>query len=77
MAVLAELKQRATHSYVSPYSMSWIYWGLGDRDNWMKSSEAALEERSGLLPFLKNAPWNDDQRSDPFFQELMRKVGLP
>ena len=38
---------------------------------------AALEERNGLLIFGKTAAWNDAWRSDPFFQELIRKVGLP
>jgi len=43
----------------------------------LKYMQAALEERSGLLIFLKTAAWNDGMRSDPFFQELIRKVGLP
>jgi hypothetical protein len=50
---------------------------LGERDSWMKYMQAALEERSGLLIFVKTAAWNDGWRSDPFFQELVRKVGLP
>lgn len=38
--------------------------------------QASLDERSGLLTFL-HAPWNNGVRSDAFFQDLVRKVGLP
>jgi serine/threonine protein kinase len=75
--ILAELSQHARRTYVSPISLANTYWVLGERDSWMKYMQAALEERSGLLIFVKTAAWNDGWRSDPFFQELVRKVGLP
>jgi hypothetical protein len=53
------------------------HWVLGERDNWKKYMQAALEERCGLLIFAATGAWNDAWRSDPFFQELIRKVGLP
>ena len=39
--------------------------------------QAALEERCSLLILVKLAQWHDGQRSDPFFPELIRMVGLP
>jgi len=74
--LLHELTELARHSYVTPYSFAFVYQGLGDMESWRKMMQASFEERSGLLTFL-HAPWNDSVRSDPFFQELVRKVGLP
>jgi hypothetical protein len=74
---MTELSERARNTYVSPISFAATYWVLGERDTWMKYMQAALEERSGLLIFVKTAAWNEGWRFDPFFQELIRKVGLP
>ena len=75
--VLDELKEYAGHSYVSPISMASVYVGLQDWDAWKTHMQAALEERAGLL-ILLHAEWNDASvRSQPFFSELVRIVGLP
>jgi non-specific serine/threonine protein kinase len=75
--ILKELTETAQHTYVSPYSFSLVYRGMGDIENCRKSMQASFEERNFLLIFLKCAPWNDELRSDPFFDELVRRVGLP
>ena len=54
-----------------------VYLGLGDLENWRKMMQACLEERNSLLIFLNCAQWYDSVRGDPFFQELVTKVGLP
>jgi len=74
--MLHELTELAQHAYVSPQAFAWIYQGLGDMESWRKTMHACLEERSGLLALLY-APYYDSVRSDPFFQELVRNVGLP
>jgi len=61
---------------VSPYSFALVAAGLGDRDEWRRQMHASLEERCGLLALLR-APWHDDVKSDPYFEELIRQVGLP
>jgi len=76
LRVLDQLKDLARHSYVSPYCFAWVYHGLGDLESLKHALQACLEERSGLLVDL-NAPWNDNIRREPFFQEIVRKVGLP
>jgi non-specific serine/threonine protein kinase len=75
--MLEELKEIASRTYVSPAQVSFVHLGMGDMKNWRKMMQASLEERDYILVFLKCAPWNDAVRSDPFFDELVGKVGLP
>jgi hypothetical protein len=75
--ILAEMSERARAAYVSPISFANAHWGIGERDTWMKDMQASLDERSSLLIFVKTAAWNDAFRSDPFYEEVIRKVGLP
>jgi len=75
--ILEELKEIASRTYVSPGQVAFVHLGMGDMENWRKMMQASLEERDFILVYLKCAPWNDAVRSDPFFDELVRKVGLP
>jgi hypothetical protein len=54
-----------------------VYLGLADLKNWRKMMQACLDERNSALIFLNCAQWFDPVRRDPFFQELVAKVGLP
>lgn len=74
--MLDRLTDVAAKSYVSPNFFAWIYCGLGDGDNWARMMRASLEERSGLLVYLKSAAW-DRMRSHAYYDELVRQVGLP
>ena len=76
LACLAELSELATRTYVSPYAFAVVHRGLDDMESWKKIMQASFEERSRLLVYLKCASWDDSVRSDPFFQELVRRVGL-
>ena len=75
--ILDELTRLRGQAYVSPHSFAIVHAGLGDAENWRKMMQASLEERAGLLVFLKCGAWNDPMRLDPYFEELVRKVGLP
>lgn len=75
--VLDELKELAKRRYVSPFSVAAIYARLGDKDaafEWLE--KAYLDGAYGML-FLKVAPEWDGFRSEPRFQDVMRRVGLP
>jgi tetratricopeptide (TPR) repeat protein len=71
-----ELLQLGSHTYVSPYSLSIVYAGLGDEENWKRTIDASVEERSGLLVFLKCSTWHDTMRQSPYFAETAAKIGL-
>jgi len=63
--------------YVSPFSIARVYSGLGENDKAFEWFEKALEDRSGWLANLNVEPGLDPIRSDPRFQDLVRRVGLP
>ena len=76
--ILDRLKEDAKTRYVSPYMVATIYAGLNDREEAFEFLEKAYTERSTDLPYFIKADLRLDQiRSDPRFQDLFRRVGLP
>jgi TolB-like protein/DNA-binding winged helix-turn-helix (wHTH) protein/Tfp pilus assembly protein PilF len=77
LAVLEGLQQLSSTRYVSPYSVALVHAGLGDRDRALAWLDKAYDERSDYMPYLKREPMLDSLRSDPRFDALVRRVGLP
>ncbi len=75
-AILQELAQLAKERYVSPMDFASVEIALGNKDQAFTSLERAFSERSNLLPFLKVDPIYDSLRSDPRFNDLLRRAGL-
>jgi serine/threonine protein kinase/Tfp pilus assembly protein PilF len=76
--ILRDLLHKSKTSYVSPYMIGSIYAGLGDKNKAFDFLEKAYQERSPDIPwFLKADLRIDSLRSDPRFQDLVRRVGLP
>lgn len=71
-----ELQPAAERGDVSAMLMTYPYAGLGDADRAFEWLERALEERSGLLIYLKVEPMFDRLRGDPRFTTLMRRLRL-
>jgi TolB-like protein/DNA-binding winged helix-turn-helix (wHTH) protein len=74
-AILGELKQQSREGFVSPYYTAGIYAGLGEKDHAFEWLYRAYEEGEWLS--LKLDPFLDNLRSDPRFQELLRRLNLP
>ncbi|MDQ3687995.1 MAG: tetratricopeptide repeat protein, partial [Acidobacteriota bacterium] len=75
LAVLDKLKR--TKEYVSPAELAILYVGLGDKEAALGSLKSAYASRDLQLQYLKVEPSYDPLRSDPRFQDLVRRVGLP
>jgi serine/threonine protein kinase/tetratricopeptide (TPR) repeat protein len=74
--VLNDLQKLSKRKYVPPYSIALIYAGLGERDQAFRWLEKSYAERSGRMVELRADPMLDNLRSDPRFQDLLRRVGL-
>jgi TolB-like protein/DNA-binding winged helix-turn-helix (wHTH) protein len=75
-AALARLTAFSRQNYVSPMIFAEYYAGLGDRDTAMVWLERAYREHAtGLISLNVNYKW-DSLRSDPRFQDLLRRVGF-
>ncbi len=75
--ILQTLSDRAKKSYVSPFDVALIYAALGEKDKAFALLDKAVAERSTFLVYSKWEPRLDPLRSDPRFQELLRRIGLP
>jgi len=76
--ILRDLERRSKGSYVSPYILATIYAGLGEKDKAFQYLQKAYDERSLDISWnLKSDLRMDNLRSDPRFQDLVRRVGLP
>jgi TolB-like protein/Tfp pilus assembly protein PilF len=67
----------AKQRYISPYKIAAIYTGLGETDQAIEWLEEAYEERSILLLYLNIESLWDPLRSDPRFQDLLRRMNFP
>ena len=76
-AVVEELVRISNQRYVSGYSIANGFNGLGDRDKALAWLERGFQEHDARLIFLKVDPKWNNLRSEPQFQDLMRRVGLP
>jgi len=71
---LAALRQR---KYVASHFFAGIHIGLGEIDTAIECLEKSFAEHSHWLMYLHIDPTMDALRSDPRFQDLLKRVGLP
>lgn len=76
LAILDELKEMSKQRYVPAYFMAVVYTGLNDKTQAIEWLKKGYEERSGALNFINVDPRFDVLRSDPRFQDLLRRMGF-
>jgi eukaryotic-like serine/threonine-protein kinase len=77
LQVLDDLTNLAKHKYVAPHFFVGIHIGLGENDRAMDWLEKSHEDHSHWLIYLHIDPSMDSLRSNPRFQDLLGRVGLP
>ena len=75
--ILTKLKIKRQRSFVSPAALGIISGALGEKDEAVAWLEKAYELRDPQLTYLKVGPRFTPLRSDPRFQDLLRRMGLP
>jgi len=77
LQVLDDLTKLAKHKYVAPHFLAGIHIALGENDRAIEYLEKSYMEHSHWLIYLHIDPSMDALRSDPRFQDLLRRVALP
>jgi serine/threonine protein kinase/Tfp pilus assembly protein PilF len=75
--ILDQLKEQASRSYVSAYSIAEVCLGLGDQDQTIEWLEKAYDERARGMSLIKIEPKLDPLRPDARFQHLLRRMDFP
>jgi len=73
---LEKLEQLNRRQQLDPINMLWAHLGMGQKDEALADLKKAYSEHFGVLTTLKVEPAFDPLRSDPRFQDLLRRVGL-
>ncbi len=73
---LEKLKHLSQNSKVDPNTLLLAYVGMGKKDDALSCLEEAYAAHSTSLTSLKVNPVYDPLRSDPRFQDVLRRMGL-
>ena len=73
---LEKVEQLNHRQSVDPAAFAWAHVGMGNKDQAFAWLQRAYLRHSNILTTLKVEPGFDSLRSDPRFQEMMRRVGL-
>src|ERR1041385_1917875 len=76
MKLAEAFKAAAKKRYIPPTYFGMLFAGLGDKDKAMMWLEKAFADRADGLTWLNVEPMLDEVRSDPRFQDLIRRIGL-
>ncbi len=75
--IIRELQENSKKEYVSDYWLATVYVALGDKNAVFRLLENEYAEHSIWLLDLKVDPRFATVHSDPRFQDLLRRIGLP
>jgi len=75
--ILEKLLEMSKRKYVPAYDIAAVYNGLGEKDPAFEWLSKAFEERSGFLIYIKCDRRFDGLRSDPRYEALLKRIGLP
>ncbi len=64
-------------SAIYPQSVAYVYAALGDADAAFEWMEKAFERRSLQVTWIRAHPSFDPLRSDPRYDDLLRRIGFP
>ena len=75
--ILGKLLEMSKKGYVPAYDIAVVYMGLGENAQAFEWLSKALEERSGFLVYIKCDRRFDGLRTDPRYEDILKRIGLP
>jgi TolB-like protein/Flp pilus assembly protein TadD len=76
-ATISKLEEHVKNNGIGRYEIALIYAGLGEKNEAFTWLERSYDARDKGLTYLKIDPCVDPLRSDPRFDRLVQRVGLP
>ena len=73
---LGKLEQLNRRQQIDAGAIAWGYIAMGDKEQALVWLEKAYAQHSNIMTSLRVEPGYDSLRSDPRFQDLLRRVGL-
>ena len=77
LKIVGQLKRQSKQGYISPSYIAKAYLALGDKDEALAWLQKGLDDHDGPMVSLKVDPELDPLRSDPRFQDLLRRMNFP
>ena len=77
LKILRKLESSAAKTFVSSWDLSFIYAALGEKKKALELLKTAVNGHVGWVVRLGIDPAFESLRSDPQFQELVHRVGIP
>jgi len=74
---LEGLKEVSKRGYISAYNIGEIYARMGEKAQALVWLEQAFNQRDSKLTYIKVEPAFDQMRSDPQFQHIAQRLGMP
>jgi len=75
--IMSQLTEISKKHYVPSFEFASIFAGLGDANNSMMWLERAYQKRESQMPFIQSDERFNSLHSDPRYQSLVRRLGLP
>ena len=76
-SILEELREVSRRQEVPSFYFALVHAALGDTAQAIDALQQACEERTGVMVYLQVEPMWDPLRSDPRFQDLLRRMNFP
>ena len=77
VSILEELREVSRRQEVPSFYFALVHAALGDTAQAIDALQQACEERTGVMVYLQVEPMWDPLRSDPRFQDLLRRMNFP
>ena len=77
LEILKQLNETPQHRPVSELDRAFVYIGLGNKEQALASIDEAYKQHEWGMLLLKADPRLDPLRSDPHFQDLLRRMNFP
>jgi serine/threonine-protein kinase len=77
LEIISQVREPSKQRYVSSYVIAQVYAALGDTGRAFQWLDKAYQEHDSQLAWLKAEPGFDSLRSDPRYQELLRRMNFP